>query len=136
MFPLPIILAKLSELPFNFFAAGACKPNNFFFLPPWWKYLPSSQLSTDSLGGCSIAFHFPGDIWLVALAVIDMLLRIAGFVAVIMIIVAGFQFQFTMGAPDKAAAARKRIINAVIGLAIALVATVAVTFIGNQFAGS
>lgn len=135
MMMLSTILTKLTALPFVFGAAqNTCASHSFFFLPSWWEYLPASQLTADNLGGCSINFHFPGDVWLVALAIIDMLLRIAGFVAVISIIVAGFQFQFTMGSAEKAAAARHRMINSLIGLAIAVVAIAAVTFIGNQFA--
>jgi hypothetical protein len=110
--------------------ATVCPKKTFFFLPPWWEYLKNS--TTDALGQCSPTFSFPNDIWLVGLAVLDMLLRIAGFVAVISIIIAGFQHQFTMGDSQKAAAARRRIYNSLIGLAIALIATAAVTFIGNQ----
>ncbi|HET6864209.1 MAG TPA: hypothetical protein VFH37_03370 [Candidatus Saccharimonadales bacterium] len=103
---------------------------HFLFLPPWWEYIKSG--STDALGQCAPNFNFPTDIWLVGLAVLDMLLRLAGFVAVISIIIAGFQYQFTMGNPEKAAAARRRLYNSLIGLAIALIATAVVTFIGNE----
>jgi hypothetical protein len=111
----------------------ACKGHTFLFLPSWWEYL-QAKLTVDAIGSCSVNFSFPGDIWLVGLAILDMLLRIAGFVAVVSIIIAGFQHQFTMGSPDKAAAARRRLYNSLIGLAIALIATALVTFIGNQLA--
>ncbi|MBX4197653.1 pilin [Candidatus Saccharibacteria bacterium] len=127
---LAILFVKMAP----FFFAAACTPakTRFLFLPPWWEYLKGG--TTDALGQCAPNFTFPGDIWSVGLAILDMLLRIAGFVAVISIIVAGFQHQFTMGDPQKAAAARRRIYNSLIGLAIALVATALVTFIGNQLA--
>jgi hypothetical protein len=118
-----------------FFSAipSACKENGFLFLPPWWEFL-RDKLTADPIGGCSINFAFPNDIWAVGLAVLDMLLRIAGFVAVVSIIIAGFQHQFTGGSPDKAATARRRIYNSLIGLGIALTATALVTFLGHQLA--
>lgn len=119
-----------------FFAATAtpaCKPSSsqFFFIPPWWEYLKGQQ---DSFTGkCEINFNFPHDIFGIGLAALDILLRLAGFVAVVMIIVAGFQYMFSLGNSDKITASRKRIQNSLIGLAIAFVATLVVTFIGREF---
>lgn len=114
------------------FAAAPCTANNlFFFLPPWYKYL---ALANKLDANCNLKenFVFPTDIWLIALAVLDMLLRLAGFVAVIAIIIAGVSYIFASGNPEKAASARRRIYNALIGLIIALVATAFVAFIGNR----
>lgn len=77
-------------------------------------------------------FVFPADIWLIGLAILDMLLRLAGFVAVISIIIAGVSYITATGEPDKAAAARRRLYNSLIGLAIALIATALVSFVGNS----
>jgi type IV secretory pathway VirB2 component (pilin) len=84
------------------------------------------------LGQCSPQFNFPNDLLAVGLAVIDIMLRLAGFLAVISIIIAGFNHLFTGGSPEKAAAARSRLINSIIGLIIALTATAIVTFLGRQ----
>lgn len=113
-------------------APGASCPishHSFFFLPPWWEYLNGAG---DALGQCSPAFSFPGSILPVGLAVLDMLLRVAGFIAVISIMIAGTQYLFAGGNPEKAAGARSRLYNSLIGLAIALTATAFVTFIGHQ----
>jgi hypothetical protein len=134
---IPLFIAKLPV--FLFAATNPCpKPNFLGFLPSWYEYLP---LKPDALGQCSPVFSNPttgkfelDSMLFIGLAILDMLLRLAGFVAVISIIISGFQHQFTMGSPDKAAAARHRLYNSLIGLAIALVATAAVTFIGNQLA--
>jgi hypothetical protein len=84
-------------LPFFFSAVpDACKEKGFLFLPPWWEYL-KDNLTVNAIGSCTVKFAFPGDIWLVGLAILDMLLRIAGFAAVISIIISGFQYQFTGG---------------------------------------
>lgn len=133
---LPILLDKLGSLVF-FAAHGRphCQPDTsgfFFFLPPWWMYLDGEK---DSLGQCVPYFTFPGDIWAVGLAVIVMLLRLAGFVAVVAIIIAGVRYMGAGGNPEKAASARKSLYNALIGLAIALTATAAVAFIGNRLGG-
>ena len=113
------------------------KDRLFRIFPPWWEYMPGQY---DSLNQCSPSLYgaqgqFQLDnIWLIGLAVVDILLRAAGLVAVISIMVAGAQSQFTSGNPEKAAAARKRLYNSLIGLGIVVVATAAVTFIGNQLA--
>jgi hypothetical protein len=112
------------------FFACTVKGGSFFGFPPWWKYIKETE--TDALGVCVPKFNFPNDIWAITLAVISMLLYLAGIVAVISIIVAGIGYINAGGNPDKAASARKRIYNSLLGLAIVLVATAGVTFIGNQ----
>jgi hypothetical protein len=113
-----------------YFAAITCN-HTFFFLPSWWEYLPNPP--NPPL--CNINFSFPGDILFVGLAVLDMLLRIGGFVAVISIIVAGVQYITSSGSTDNASNARKRLTNSLIGLAIIIIASGTVAFIGNTFGG-
>jgi hypothetical protein len=124
------MISGLFALMSPFFGAACAKPF-FFFIPPWWAYLET----TDTPLGCKINFDPPGDLWLVGLAVLDMLLRLAGFLAVISIIIAGVSHIFSGGNPEKAASARKRLYNSLIGLAIALIATAFVTFIGRRLGG-
>lgn len=108
------------------FAAIKCA-HTFFFIPPWWEYIKPNKILTD----CSIAFNFPNDILPVSLAIVDMLLRVAGLVAIISIIIAGVSYITAGGAVEKTASARKRIYNALIGLAIVAIASGVVAFIGN-----
>src|SRR3954468_11554377 len=99
------------------FAAAACNTGNLLgFIPHWWEYL---NTNTDSLGQCAINFNFPNDILAVGLALLDILLRLAGFIAVISIIIAGIQHLFTGGNPEAAANARRRLLTALMGLLIA-----------------
>lgn len=121
LLPAPLI-AKVGD-------ACTLKDNTFFFLPHWWKYLATQM---DDIGQCSPVFHFPNDILAVGLAVIDILLRLAGLAAVISIIIAGISYITSAGSTDKITASRKRIQNALIGLAIVLVASAVVSFIGNS----
>ncbi|MEK7561349.1 MAG: hypothetical protein AAB541_00605 [Patescibacteria group bacterium] len=102
--------------------------NTFFFFPSWWEYLKTGP-------DCSIIFKFPNDILPVSLAIVDMLLRVAGLVAIVSIIIAGVAYITAGGAVEKTASARKRIYNALIGLAIVAIASGFVAFIGNSLGG-
>jgi hypothetical protein len=117
----------------HIYLACTVQSNSFFGLPSWWKFVPNT--TTDGLGQCVPDFHFPNDIWAVALAVIDMLLWVAGIVAVISIIIAGVNFITSAGNPENAASARRRLVNALLGLLIALVAIGFISFIGNSIKG-
>jgi ABC-type multidrug transport system fused ATPase/permease subunit len=116
----------------------ACTPphKSFFGLPSWWKYLGGKN---DALGNCvpnvNLIGH-PSNLWLIGLAILDSLLRIAGFVAVISIMVAGIELIRSEGSPEKATNARQRLLNSLVGLAIAGGATALVTFVGNTAGGS
>ena len=85
----------------------------------------------DGFGNCTPVVNMPGGIWAIAFAVIDMLLYLAGIVAVISIIIAGIMFITSGGNSEKAASARRRIVNSVIGLIIVVTASVLVSYIGN-----
>lgn len=106
--------------------------NSFFFLPHWWQYMPSFKV--DALYQCVPNLNFPSSVLPVGLAVLDMLLRLAGFAAVIAIMISGIQYIAAQGNPEKAASARKMLYNALIGLGIAFTATLFVAFIGNNLA--
>jgi hypothetical protein len=131
MFGTSIIFAKLSAIWVPF--AAACPGGNFFFFPHWWKYITTSTV--DSSGKCVPTLVFPNDIPAVGLAILDMLLRAAGLVAIISIIAAGVIYITASGNPEKAASARKRIYNSLIGLAIVFIAAAVVAFIGNSLGG-
>lgn len=118
------------------FAAG-CDTSNFFGIPPWYKYLVlSGRMAVDSTTGlCEIVGDFKwqngGDVALIALALVDILLRVAGLVAVGFVVYGGIQYVSSDGAPDKTKAAQETIINALVGLVIALIASAAVAFFGR-----
>jgi hypothetical protein len=125
----------------TYFAAGsgACADRTFFGLKPWYHYLQVTyNKATDS---CDVAFNALGngktsDILLVLLAVVDDLLRIAGLVAIGFVIYAGIKYVMSQGSPDETSKAQSTLMNALIGLAVALIAIALVSFIGHQVAGS
>jgi lysylphosphatidylglycerol synthetase-like protein (DUF2156 family) len=111
--------------------ADTCSTKGFFGIPPWYKYLVTSGLmaSNKVTGACelvgSIKFDESGWIQIVALigmALLDMALRVAGLVAVGFVIYGGIQYVTSQGEPDKTKDAQQTIINALIGLVIALIA--------------
>jgi hypothetical protein len=119
--------------------ADTCSVKTFFGIPPWYKYLVNSGLmgSTKGVGACELVGSLKPDDWvqiilLVGLAILDMALRLAGIVAVAFIIWGGIQYVISTGDPSKTKDAQQTIINAVVGLVIALTATAMVTFIGNR----
>src|SRR6266567_3982171 len=111
---------------FHFFAAGeVCKSGSFLGLPTWYHYLtcaPGIVPQAPQLSSIN-------DIWLVLAAIIEALVRIAGLIAVFYVIYGGIQLMISRGEPDKFAQARTTIINAVIGLAIAILAASVVNFV-------
>jgi hypothetical protein len=127
-----LLISKLTS--FGAFDIGPCTPSqtahSFFGFPHWWKYLPHGH--KDALNNCVPDVTFPGGIWPIALAIIDMLLYLAGLVAVVSIIIAGITYVTALGNPEKNVAARRRLVNSLIGLAIVLIAIEVVSFIGNK----
>ncbi len=126
-----------------------CK-KNFFGLVPWYKYMDgefrSRTAPRDSRADpCSVkCFNIfnksqpndcgqkKSDVPGVLLAIVDNLLRIAGIVAIAYVLVGAFQFVTSQGNPEDAATARSTIINALIGLATAMVAIAFISFIGSR----
>ena len=111
------------------------KPKLLGVFVPWYQYLTVEKDDTDS---CAVTDFTllpndgkSSDIPLVLLAVVDDLLRFAGLVAVIFVIYGGVQYATSQGSPDATAKAQSTIMNALIGLAIAVVAVTFVTFLGR-----
>lgn len=110
-----------------------CSKPNFFGLEPWYAYLDYGYDSVTK--SCQIKnFKFLGsnsDIPLILLAIVNDLLRIAGLVAVAFVIMGGVKYMTSQGNPDAMSAGQKTIIDALIGLLIALLAVAFVTFLGK-----
>ncbi len=121
---------------FTLFGA-ACAEKSFFGLNPWYHYINQAGKMDAS---CNVtSFQLLGrdsDLVLVILAIVDDLLRLAGLVAVGFVIYAGIKYITSQGSPDETSKAQSTLVNALIGLAVALLAVAFVAFIGNQLAGS
>ena len=64
---------------------------------------------------------------------IDLLLRLSALIAVGFIVFGGVTYTISQGQPDKTKEALRTIINALVGLAIAVVATAFVSFVAGRF---
>lgn len=113
------------------------KSSSFLGLPTWYEYLEFGTKGDDQ---CAIVgpadsngeFSFERALPRVALALIEILLRVAGMVAVGYTIFGGFKYMTSQGEPDATKKAQGTVINALIGLAIAILATTIVSFVGSK----
>lgn len=116
-----------------FSAAEKCSSGSFFGFKSWYHYLDRTP------DGCDIeTFQIfptdstPSDIPLILLAVVDDLLRLAGIIAVAFVLVGAIQYVTSQGNPEDTAKAQSTVINALIGLAVAIVAVGFVSFLGSK----
>ena len=120
---------------FTYLAAAAankdCGQSKKFLgiIPTWYQYMTFND-------NCSVALNIsgkPGDLWLVGFGIIDILLRLAGLIAVGFIMYGGFRFVTSQGEAEGIKAARSTVLNAIIGLVITIFASTLVTFIAGKF---
>lgn len=121
----------LTDLFTRFGLGAGCNPPQFFGLKPWYQYL-----ETDS--NCNVV-NFQvlprtgtSDFLLIALVIVDDLLRIAGLVAIGYIIYGGILYVTSQGSPDQTGKAQNTILNALIGLVICIGSVAFVSFVGNR----
>jgi hypothetical protein len=121
----------ISSLLSFFAAAGSsCDPGNAFFgFPTWYEYIGETDPTS---GACMPAIHGINDIWLIVAAIIEILLRIAALAAVIIIIYGGVQYITSQDNPESTSKARGTIINALLGLALSVMAAAIISFIANN----
>lgn len=111
------------------FAAQCTDKQSFLGLPSWYHYLSCQTVN----GSESPQLTSLTDVWLILAAVIEILLRIASLGAVAFVIWGGIKYMTSQGDPGKTTQARTTIQNALIGLAISVLAATAVSFIAGSF---
>jgi hypothetical protein len=109
--------------------------NTFLGLPTWYKYLETEYVD----GSCNVkSVPYTGNpgqpdlgatVGAVVFAVIEILLRVAGIVAVGYVIYGGILYSISQGEPERLAMGRKTIINGLIGVVIAVFAVAIVNLI-------
>lgn len=117
--PLSLGIATLISAPT--YAVMPCK--KILTLPCWYSGL-------DEEDGSPV-IKKPQDIWIIVLNFIDMAIQAVGYLAAAFIIWGGFKFLISEGNSDKAAAARKTIINASAGLLLALASVAIIKFVST-----
>lgn len=110
---------------------------SFFGIPTWYEYLPlnadCSVQTKDASGKSTID---GSAVLLITLAIVEILLFVAGLLAGFFIIYGAFKFILSQGESGKVVSARTTIANAVVGLIIAVVASRVVSFISARLASS
>jgi hypothetical protein len=106
-----------------------CGDSTFLGIPAWHAGLDK----TEDPGGnsCTVVLTDVDNIWQIVLNIADILLRLSIYFAVGFIIYGGVLFVLSQGSPDKIAAAKTTILNAVIGLVLAVTATAIVGYVGG-----
>ncbi len=118
---------------FQNFAAACSGKGSFFSFPTWYKYLEGFTSTVDGTEVCTPQIKGINDFWLIGLAIVEILLRIAILAAIIFVMMGGLKYVTSRGNPEKLGQAKTSIVDALIGLAIAIIATAVVGFIGGQF---
>jgi hypothetical protein len=117
----------------------ACSGSGGFLgFPTWYKYLdigpengdPCAIIGPTKDGETGLDWEMASG--RVALAVIEIMLRIATLVAIAFVIIGGIRYITSQGEPDNAKSARQTITNALIGLVISLLAAAIVAFVANR----
>ena len=124
--------------------SSSCSPSagSFFGLKAWYAYLPTGDFQQNGTR-CDINLNFVNSnggpdqsninsVWLIALAIFEDLLRIAGIVGIIFVIVGGIRYITSQGQPENTKKAQSTIIYALVGLAIAILAATLVGFVGTN----
>lgn len=120
---------------------GRCRTEQqrrFLGLPKWYSYL--NYRHSDVTNRCEIdapsQVFLSGYYWLIGLAILDILLSLAGLISVGFLIYGGFKYLTSQGEPNELVAARRTIINALIGAVIAVIAVRLVGFAALVIGGN
>lgn len=111
---------------------------SFLGFPTWYQYLPvddDCNVSAIRIDGPDSQVNFGSTIGAVLLAVTEILLRVAGIIAVGFVIYGGFIMMISQGAPEKWKSGLKTLLNGMIGLVIAVFAVTAINVLSNILTG-
>lgn len=124
--------------PQSAMAETTCDKNGMFLtLKPWYYGVTNTDCSiqvpasvTFGPGGEKNAFF-----WAIGLNVVEDLLQIVAYATVGFMIYGGFLFLTSAGAPEKATAGRKTILNAAVAMIIAMFAVTFVNLVARRALG-
>lgn len=112
-------------------AADGCNPR-FLTFPTWYNGLTDDKCELEKPrirdDGTGVSRY----IFRIVLNIITIALQLVAYAAVGYLIYGGFKYLTSSGSPDKTTAARKTIINAVIGLIISFFSVVIVTLVARN----
>lgn len=111
---------------------AACPDTSKFGIPTWYKYLDAQEINGDCRLLVDANLTDLDSLLGIGLAAVEILLFFAGIIAVGFIIYGGFRYMISQGEPENTKIAKDSVLNAVIGLIIAILATGIVRFIGSN----
>jgi uncharacterized membrane protein len=115
-----------------FAVAPARCVTTFLGLNPWYVYLNLRPYPDCSLNLDLTHYSNWNDLWLIAVALLDDLMKVAGIVAVVFVLYGGFRYLTSQGNPENIKAAGSTLLNAIVGVIIAFLAAGVVGFLGNK----
>lgn len=123
MLSLVAMLSFAAFTPLADGASAACQKRVFTF-PTWYNGVVD--------GECNIKIRDPVQLWVIVMNGIEILLQVVAYAAAGFIIWGGFKYIKSEGDPGKISEAKSAILNAVIGLVIALASVAIVQFIQGR----
>lgn len=123
-------MIELFLLPLKSMAQG-CK-GDFFGFPAWYTYL---DRAAESGNKCAVKLNGLNDIWLIALAITQIMLRVAILAAIIYVVVGGVKYITSQGNPEKTTKAKNTVGDGLVGVVIAVVAAAVIGYIAGRFQG-
>ena len=109
-----------------------CGDTRYFLgIPSWDRGLTSCEdIGIDELVDSDKKAN---PIFIVMLNITEMITRLAGLVAIVFVIVGGFKYVLSEGNPQKVSEAQATVMNAVIGLVIAVLAIAVINIVLRMF---
>ncbi len=112
-------------------AAAKCS-SNFLTFPAWYDGLLNNQCQIKKPSGNNNGGGLSAFIWRIVLNLIEIALQLVAYASAGFLIYGGFKYLTSSGSPDKTAAAKKTIQNAIIGLIISFFSVVVVTLVASR----
>ena len=131
--------ARAEEKKTAFFTPGDGCTRTFLGFRPWYQGLPRGEAVNGSslcVVGTPTEDQLPAFVWTIVLNVLADLFSVIGYLAIIFVIYGGFLFIMARGDPGKIAKGKKTLTTAVIGVAIAILATLIVNTIIGVLSGA
>lgn len=122
----PALASPTSQITGNFAATCRGGVAGFLGLRSWDACLNLNANGQPEITGLN-------DIWLIALVVVEDMLKVGAYIAVGFIVWGGIKYVKSQGAPGETDQARQIIYNAVFGLLITMIAVAIVTFVAGTF---
>ena len=108
---------------------GGCtgRAGRVLTFPTWYRGLDQDPTT------CTIKLSALNDMWKIVLNLLEILLQVAGYAAAGYMLWGGFKYMKSQGNSQNIASAKSTLMNATIGLGIALSAVAIVNFVSSRF---